>query len=128
MSFAAVDHFLPGQIVAPIRGLGVAVDQGSPGVPGTVEAGDAYGAGVAEAGDRFGSAVTSVQLSQPADDDDVSWAVAVATVPDENIGSIVDAGMAHVGVPPGPGTVGLVAPGAHTGAGSGMVGMQMLVG
>ena len=53
VAFAAVDLFLPGRPVAPIRGWGSNVTQDSPGVPGAVEAGDAFGSGVATA--EFGT-------------------------------------------------------------------------
>ena len=79
-------------------------------------------------GDRFGSAVASAQLSELEDDDDVIWAVVLATVPGEDLSSVSDAGMAHLGVPPGPGTVSLVPPVTQQGAGSGMQPQHMLVG
>ena len=71
---------------------------------------------------------TPVEPSQPADDEDVSWAVGVATVPGEDLGSVADAGVTHLGVPPGRGSVALIPPVVQAGAGTGMAGMRMLVG
>jgi hypothetical protein len=84
--------------------------------------------GAPESGDRFGAGLASAQLSQPEDDEELSWAVALATVPGEDLGSVRDAGTAHLGVAPGPGTVSLVPPVAQSGAGSGMQAQRMLVG
>lgn len=191
VSFAAVDLFLPGQPVAPIRGLPSSLSQQASAVPGAAEAGDAFGSslatgefgtdagqthllvgspgedlgrtvdagmvtmtrldpqtarplagsqpgawsqdstgvsGAAERGDRFGATVSAVQLSVISDDDDITWAVALATVPGEDLGSTQDAGLAHLGVPPGPGTITLQAPVVQSGAGAAMSGMRMLVG
>jgi hypothetical protein len=85
-------------------------------------------AGAPETGDRFGSGVTGVQLSQPVDDEDPNWAVALVNVAGEDIGNASNAGIAYLGVPPGQGSVSLLPTTAQTGAGSGMVGMHMLLG
>jgi len=96
--------------------------------PGSWSQDSAGVSGVPETGDRFGSGVTGVQLSQPSDDDDSSWAVALATVAGEDLGNVADAGMAYLGEPPGRGSVSLVPPIAQSGAGSGIAGMHMLLG
>jgi hypothetical protein len=87
--------------------------QDSPGVSGT-----------AEAGDRFGAALSSVQLTTLEDDDDVIWSVVLATVPGEDLASRNGAGMAELGIPPGIRSVGLVPPRIQAGAGSGMSPMR----
>jgi hypothetical protein len=87
--------------------------QDSPGVTGEVEPGD-----------RFGAALSSIQLTTLEDDFDVIWSVVLATVPREDRGSTVDAGMAHLGVPPGARSVGLLPPVVQTGAGPEMAPMR----
>jgi hypothetical protein len=89
---------------------------------------DASGVGgAAETGDRFGTSLAGVQLYQPEDDEDVSWAVILATVPGEDLGSVADAGMAHLGLP-GSETISLVPPVAQAAAGAGAQPQRMLVG
>jgi hypothetical protein len=92
-------------------------DQGSPGVPG-----------VAERGDAFGSALSGVQLTTIQDDEDVVWALLLATAPGEDVGSVADAGAATVGGGPGHVAVSLVSPNAQSGAGRGMAPLRMLIG
>jgi hypothetical protein len=80
--------------------------------------------GVPETNDRFGATLGHVRLARPVDDDDVSWQLAVVTVPGEDIGGVKDQGTAYVGVPQGGRSVPLNFPFSQAGAGTGMVAMQ----
>lgn len=80
-------------------------------------------AGAAERGDQAGSALSSVRLARPVDDDDVTWQLVLVTVPREDRGGVVDAGLAYLGVPGGP-FVTLTPPITQTGTGIGMVPMS----
>jgi len=84
--------------------------------------------GAVERGDRFGAAASWVQLDRGEDDDDVVWPVLMLTVPGEDVGSVVNAGMAYLGLAPGKGSVPLTPPSLQAGAGDGMVGMQIAIG
>lgn len=75
VSYAAID--LLETELPPIKGLGVTMTQDTPGVPGSVEAGDAFGSAVATA--EYGT-------------DSGRQHVAVGA-PLENLGTVVDAGM-----------------------------------
>ena len=83
--------------------------------------------GRAEAGDRFGAGLEGVQLARAVLDEDSAWGLALVTVPGEDIGTVRDSGMAHLGLA-GAGSVPLVPPRAQTGSGASLVGSQMLVG
>lgn len=76
--------------------------------------------GAAEPGDRFGSGLSQVLLTDLEDDDDTIWAIALVTVPGENLGSVADAGLAYLGYPPGQGSVVLEPPVRQTGAATGL--------
>ena len=80
--------------------------------------------GKAEAGDRFGALVSSVLLTSLEDDDDSIWDVALVTVPREDVGDVVDAGMAYLGNGDGHASIALAMPVAQAGAGIGMVPMR----
>jgi len=84
--------------------------------------------GVAESGDRFGARVSGVQLATESSDDDSVWGIVLATSPGEDLGAVRDGGLAHLGLAPGSGSVPLVLPVAQAGAGSGLIGPQLLVG
>ena len=77
--------------------------------------------GAPEKGDRFGAAMSSVLLTNIEDDDDVVWEVTLVTVPREDSGGVVDAGLAYLGYAPGAVAVPLSMPVKQTGAGIGMV-------
>lgn len=80
--------------------------------------------GAAESGDRFATAISAVELTRLEDDDDSIWSVIIVTVPGENIGSTVDAGMAYIGLPGSGLQVPLNYPNPQAGAGIGMVPMR----
>ncbi|SEQ80439.1 hypothetical protein [Microlunatus flavus] len=166
----------PQAVFSGLVGLPATLDQASPGVAGSVAAGDAYGTAVAtggfgpgpsldlvtsspredvgtvgdagladtislrddgsadpgrpgapwtqdspgvpdraEAGDLFGSDVAAVGLPQATDAN-----LVVVTVPGEDVASVPDAGVAHLGAPPGDRSVLLVMPVYQVGAGLGM--------
>ncbi len=186
----------PDEDVDVIRGRSTILTQDTPGVPGSVEAGDGFGSavttgefgrvggglqkivatapaedlgrrvdaglltmtsideqtarpaavpqpgawtqdstgvsGAAENGDRFASAVSGVQLTRYVAEDgdgeeDLGWPITLVTVPYENVGSVVDGGLAYLGVAPGAGSVVLLPPVNQTGAGVGMVPMTMAI-
>ncbi len=81
-------------------------------------------AGKAEAGDRFGALVSSVLLTSLEDDDDSIWEIALVTVPREDVGGVVDAGMAYLGSGDGNHSIALSMPVKQSGAGIGMVPMR----
>ncbi len=190
ISYASFSFELtPEEGVSPIAGRSLTVTQDTPGIVGSVEAGDAYGSavvqgdfgqdngqrrlvaaspgedigstrdggmlamtrigedgrpqngsqvggwtqnsagvsGVVERGDRFGSRLSSVQLTTEVDDGDLIWPVVLVTVPNEDVGSVADAGLAYLGVAPGAGSVVLVPPVLQSGAGLGLVPMTIAI-
>ena len=84
--------------------------------------------GRAETGDGFGAVLAGIQLATVQQDEDSVWAVVLVTVPGEDGGATSNSGMAHLGMPPGAGSVPLIAPVTQAGAGAGMIGQQMLLG
>jgi hypothetical protein len=101
---------------APLAAAGPPWTQDTPGVRG-----------VPEPGDRFGSALVVAQLAEPPDDEDPERVVLV-TVPGEDDGRTPDTGMAHLGLPGGPGSVPLVPPVLQPEAGDRMAAPLMPVG
>jgi hypothetical protein len=96
--------------------------------PGAWTQNSAGVSGVAETGDRFGSALSAVLLTQhviDGDENEPGWPVIMVTVPNEDVGTVADVGMAYLGVAPGLGSVELVPPVLQRGAGIGMVPMQI---
>ncbi|CAN5196013.1 hypothetical protein BH09ACT10_BH09ACT10_07760 [soil metagenome] len=91
--------------------------QNSPGVNGKAERGDA-----------FGSSLSGVQLTTVQEDDDVVWAILLATAPGENSGSVSDSGTATLGGGPGHTSVPLSPPVVQKHAGRGMAAFRMLLG
>jgi hypothetical protein len=113
----------PQEDVGTVRDAGLAdkitlrddgtADPDRPGAPWTQDS-----TGVpdrAEPGDRLGSDASSVGLLDAAD-----GTLLVITVPGEDVAGVPDAGAAHLGAPPGEGSVLLVVPVYQTGAGLGM--------
>lgn len=90
----------------------VAWSQGSPGVTGSVESGD-----------RFGAALAAVELTSIGDDDDLHWDVVLTTVPGEDVAGHRDVGTAVLGTPGRSASISLVLPTRQSGAGIGMVPM-----
>lgn len=80
-------------------------------------------ANAAERGDQAGASLSAVSLTSVVDDEDVVWQNVVITVPRENLGGAVDAGLAYVGVP-GRTTVVLAPPFRQRSAGLGMAAMR----
>ncbi len=84
--------------------------------------------GKAETGDRFAARLSSIPLTSPEDDDDLVWDVVLVTVPGEDLGDVVDAGLAYLGYAPGQVAVPLKPPTPQVGAGAGMVPMKVFLG
>ncbi len=82
-------------------------------------------AGAAERGDRFATDASAVILTRMEDDDDSVWFQNLVTVPREDVGGVVDAGMAYLGFAPGAKSVALTPPVSQRGAGLDMAPMRL---
>ena len=128
---------VPGENLGPVGDAGMVSatrirrDDGTPATGAQLAGWSQASAGVygrAETGDAFGARLAGISLARVQADEDAVWGVVLVTSPGEDGGTTSNSGMAHLGVPPGAGSVPLIPPAIQAGAGTGMVGQQMLVG